>query len=96
MARITRVSTVPSPTPASNRRTAGGRGWMLAELQGDALGDHPLLAAGVDEHQVFLAVVEEAEFPGFPVALRRTGIAIGGGRADRCKKLRAAAALDVS
>ena len=30
MARITRTSTVPSPTPASNTRTAGGRGWMLA------------------------------------------------------------------
>src|SRR5579885_1787860 len=27
--RMTRDSTVPSPTPASNRRTAGGRGWML-------------------------------------------------------------------
>src|SRR5215472_7673693 len=30
MARMTRASTVPSPTPASNTRTAGGRGWMLA------------------------------------------------------------------
>src|SRR5713226_5847458 len=30
MARIVRSSTVPSPTPASNRRSAGGRGWMLA------------------------------------------------------------------
>src|ERR1700731_1933294 len=28
MARITRTSTEPSPTPASNTRTAGGRGWM--------------------------------------------------------------------
>ena len=28
--RITRASTVPSPTPASNTRSAGGRGWMLA------------------------------------------------------------------
>ena len=27
--RITRDSTEPSPTPASNTRTAGGRGWML-------------------------------------------------------------------
>src|ERR1700743_3014103 len=27
---MTRVSTVPSPTPASKMRTAGGRGWMLA------------------------------------------------------------------
>ena len=27
---MTRESTVPSPTPASNTRTAGGRGWMLA------------------------------------------------------------------
>ena len=30
MARIARSSTVPSPTPASNRRSAGGRGWILA------------------------------------------------------------------
>ena len=30
MARMTRVSTVPSPTPASKRRRAGGRGLMLA------------------------------------------------------------------
>src|SRR3989304_9327760 len=29
IARITRASTVPSPPPASNTRTAGGRGWML-------------------------------------------------------------------
>ncbi len=28
MVRITRVSTVPSPTPASNMRKAGGRGWI--------------------------------------------------------------------
>src|ERR1035441_3526517 len=28
--RITRASTVPSPRPASNTRTAGGRGWILA------------------------------------------------------------------
>src|SRR6185312_17300178 len=27
---MTRPSTVPSPTPASNSRSAGGRGWMLA------------------------------------------------------------------
>src|SRR6187551_1425393 len=26
--RRTRVSTVPSPTPASKMRTAGGRGWI--------------------------------------------------------------------
>src|SRR4051794_6958449 len=30
MARITRSSTVPSPTPASNTRSAGGRGCTLA------------------------------------------------------------------
>src|SRR5215831_20773892 len=29
IARITRASTVPSPMPASNSRTAGGRGWIL-------------------------------------------------------------------
>src|SRR3979409_1506503 len=30
MARSTRSCTVPSPTPASNMRSAGGRGWTLA------------------------------------------------------------------
>jgi hypothetical protein len=30
IARITRVSTDPSPTPASNTRIAGGRGRILA------------------------------------------------------------------
>src|SRR5437763_1470039 len=28
MSRISRASTVPSPTPASKTRKAGGRGWM--------------------------------------------------------------------
>ena len=70
-------STVPSPMPASNRRRAGGRGWMLASSMPDALGDHPLLAAGRDEQQVFLAVVVEAEVLAGAVAAvcgsRRTG-----------------------
>ena len=30
IARMVRDSTVPSPMPASNSRSAGGRGWMLA------------------------------------------------------------------
>ncbi len=29
IARITRANTVPSPMPASNSRTEGGRGWIL-------------------------------------------------------------------
>ena len=33
----------------------------IGELHPDALGDHPFLAAGGDEQQVFLAVVVEAE-----------------------------------
>ena len=52
---------MPSPTPASNRRSAGGRGWMLASSRPTRLGHHPLFAAGVDEQQVLLPVVEEAE-----------------------------------
>ena len=52
---------MPSPTPASNTRTAGGRGWMLASSSATRLRDHPLLAAGVDEQQIFLPIVEEAE-----------------------------------
>ena len=34
---------------------------MLPSSSADPLGDHPLLAAGVDEQQVFLPVLEEAE-----------------------------------
>ena len=78
MARSTRSSTVPSPTPASNIRTAGGRGWMLASSSADAVRHHPFLAAGIDKQQIFLAVVEEAE-----IALRalagRGGARRGGG-----------------
>ena len=33
----------------------------VGELHADALGDHPFLAAGSDEQQIFLAVVVEAE-----------------------------------
>src|SRR6185312_16517628 len=33
----------------------------VRELHADALGDHPFLAAGRNEQQVFLAVVVEAE-----------------------------------
>ena len=80
MARITRVSTEPSPTPASNTRTAGGRGWMMRELFGDAVRDLPFLAAGVDEQQIFLPVVEEAE-----IALR---IAVCGRRCGRQRRRR--------
>ena len=43
----------------------------IGELEPDPAGDHPLFAAGVDEQQVFLPVVEEAE-----VALR---VALSGG-----------------
>src|SRR5260221_1733728 len=41
----------------------------LAELEPDAPRDHVLLAAGIDEEQVLLAVVEEAEV-GFRIGLR--------------------------
>jgi hypothetical protein len=33
----------------------------VGELERDAVAHHPLLAAGVDEQQIFLPVVEEAE-----------------------------------
>ena len=33
----------------------------VGEFHGDAVGDHPLLTAGVHEEQIFLAIVEEAE-----------------------------------
>ena len=46
---------------------------QIAEFERDAVADLGLLAAGRDEQQVFLAVVEESE------ARRRDGV--GGGRA---------------
>ena len=61
MARMTRSSTVPSPTPASNRRNAGGRGWMLASSSETRCATTHFSRAGVDEQQVLLPVVEEAE-----------------------------------
>ncbi len=78
MARITRVSTEPSPTPASNTRTAGGLRMNMRELFGDAVRDLPFLAAGIDEQQIFLPVVEEAE-----IALRIAGLARRGRAAER-------------
>ena len=56
----------------AHRRRAGVD---VRELQADAARDHALLAAGVDEQQIFLPVVEEAE-----VARRR---GLGGWRACR-------------
>ncbi len=41
------------------------------ELQRHAIGDHPLLAAGMDEQQVFLPVLEEAEIAARIALLRR-------------------------
>ena len=41
------------------------------ELQRDPLRDHPLLAAGVDEQQVLLPVLEEAEIAAGVALLRR-------------------------
>jgi hypothetical protein len=46
----------------------------IGELQPDALGDHPFLAAGVDEEQIFLPVVVEAEI----LAVASPGSAIVG------------------
>src|SRR5262249_1687308 len=48
----------------------------IGDLKRDAAGDHPFFAAGIDEQQILLAVVEEAE-----VAL---GIAFAGRR--RCRR----------
>ena len=52
---------------------------MLRELERDAVRHHPFFRAGVDEQQVLLPVVEEAE-----VALR-IGAAGGGGGTDRSR-----------
>ena len=59
----------------------------IGEFEPDPAGDHPLFAAGVDEQQVFLPVVEEAEVA-LRIALtgrdrsRRSG-GTAGGRAGR-------------
>ena len=69
----------------------------VGELERDAVRHHPLFAAGVDEQQILLPVVEEAEIALRIVAVagwRRGGAAVGatgasgGGR--RCDALRRA------
>ena len=48
----------------------------IGKLKSDALADHPFLAAGVDEQQILLPVVEEAEIAlRIVVASRLTGVA---------------------
>jgi len=42
-------------------RTAGGRGMDVGELERDTIGDDPFFAAGVDEQEILLPIVEEAE-----------------------------------
>ena len=61
MARITRVehgAVAHAGVEHAHRRRAR---MDVGELHADALGDHPFLAAGGDEQQVFLPVVVEAE-----------------------------------
>ena len=50
----------------------------MRELFGDAVRDLPFLAAGIDEQQIFLPVVEEAE-----IALRIAGLSRRGRAAER-------------
>ncbi len=47
--------------PGIEQSQRRGAGVNVGEFHPDALGDHPLLAAGCDEQQVLLAVVVEAE-----------------------------------
>jgi len=58
---MTRASTVPSPTPASNKPQRRRSRVNAAELQRHPLRRHPLFAAGMDEQQVFLAIFEKPE-----------------------------------
>ena len=44
---------------------------MLDKFQRHPVGDHPLFAAGMDEQQVFLPVLEEAEIAAGIALLRR-------------------------
>ena len=59
----------------------GRLGMQVAQLHADAAGDHLLLAAGVDEQQVLLPVVEEAE-----VARRSCRIGAGCGSAPAVRR----------
>jgi hypothetical protein len=60
----------------------GRRRMQVGELQADAAGDGFLLAAGVDEQQIFLAVVEEAEIAGGRISLRKSPLRTGVGGSD--------------
>ena len=74
----------------------------MGELHRHAIRHHPLLAAGIDEHQVFLAVVEEAEILvarsgiGRLFGLRRTVRAGNAGRRRGDLVYRAAGAIGVA
>ena len=52
----------------AKRRRAG---MQAGQLQRHPLGDHPLLAAGMDEQQVFLAVLEKPEIAAWIALFRR-------------------------
>ena len=78
--RITPVSTVPSPMPASNSAERRRLRVDMGELHAGAIRDHPFLRAGVDEGEVFLAVVVEPE--GGPASCP-PGAGLGGFRARR-------------
>jgi len=87
MARITRASTVPSPTPAVEDPQRRRTGVDAGKLQRHPLRGNPLLAAGMDEQQVFLPVLEETEIAAgiallgrdFKAARRRHPARHGGG-----------------
>ena len=78
--RSTRERTVPSPMPASKRRSAGGVGRSRVNSSAQRARDDGLLVACVDEGQVLLAVVVETKRgrlgrPGRPRGLRRRLVA---------------------
>src|SRR5216684_4626458 len=86
-ARITRDSTVPSPTPASKIRSAGGDGCRLPSSSEIRLATFGLLAAGRDEQEIFLPVVEKPETRRRDVGRGKRGIGRPEGH-RRCRSLR--------
>ena len=81
MARITRTSTVPSPTPASKTRTAGGRGWIWASSSETRLATSHFSLQVLTKSRYFLPIVEEAE-----IALRVAQLGRRRGRKRRKRR----------
>ncbi len=79
MARITRTSTEPSPTPASNTRTAGGRGWICASSSETRCATSHFSLQVLTNSRYFCRLSKKRKLRCGSPALRRRQAGAGGG-----------------